>query len=158
MEPGRWPSKRNRSEVGSDRCTSAPFPFHSLSVSSVCSVVKPPDRGEESNHRGLKGLRKPLHFNGVCWSHPGGRIVVVWKVWKPELQRMAAGVPFRIKPDIPARAMPPGWSRGIHPPFDGWCRCPGSRRLVVQSRLQTTIRVLSPPSCAGRPPGPQPVP
>jgi len=48
-------------------CTSASSPNPSFSVSSV---VQTPDRGQESNHRGLKELREPLSFREGATSGP----------------------------------------------------------------------------------------
>ncbi len=62
---------------GLNRCTSDPSPNPSFSVSFASSVVKPPDRGSESNHRGLKELREPVDFKGVCCNRPGGRKAVI---------------------------------------------------------------------------------
>ena len=61
------------------RCTSAPFPNPFFSVSFVSSAVNPPDRGQESNHRELKGLREPVDFKGVRWNRLGGRKGAIWK-------------------------------------------------------------------------------
>jgi len=62
----------------------------------VSSVVKPPDRGQESNHRGLKGLREPVDFKGVCWNPLGRRDTVVWDAGKPSVVNVFSNV----RPDL----------------------------------------------------------